>query len=243
MSATSILTLYERLYAHYGPQHWWPRRYGGNWEIVAGALLTQNCAWRNVERALANLYAAGVDSADAVLSTPLPALQELIRPAGFFRQKSAYLHSLAAFYLKHGEEYATACSAAELQRRRRELLALRGVGRETADSILLYAFTQPIFVIDAYTRRVSERHLGIADAVSRRYDDLQAQFMAALPKDTQLYNEYHALLVQFCKDSCLKKGCGALCATLAGGEGGVEAGETDSVNCCAAARHAAKNRC
>lgn len=219
MSETKIPALYERLHAHYGPQHWWPCRYGGSWEIVAGALLTQNCAWRNVERALANLYAAGVNSADAVLSMSLPALQELIRPAGFFRQKSAYLHTMAAFYLKHGVEYATACSPMELQRRRRELLALRGVGRETADSILLYAFAQPIFVIDAYTRRVCERHLGIADAVSRRYDDLQAQFMAALPKDKQLYNEYHALLVRLCKDSCLKKGCGAQCVALADGEG------------------------
>lgn len=220
MSTTTIMALYERLYAHYGPQHWWPCRHGGRWEIVAGAVLTQNCAWCNVERALANLYAAGVDSAAAVLATPLPALQDLIRPAGFFQQKSAYLHSLAAFYLEHDVEYAAACSPVELRRRRRELLALRGVGQETADSILLYAFGQPIFVIDAYTRRVSERHLEIDDATRMHYDDLQALFMAAMPKDTRVYNEYHALLVQLCKDSCRKRGCGWECAVFAAGEEG-----------------------
>lgn len=210
----SILAWYELLLAHYGPQHWWPAQHGGSWEIVAGAILTQNCAWRNVELALANLYGAGVNSAAAVLATPQAALQELIRPAGFFRQKSGYLQTMAAFYEEYSEEFAQPCSGATLQQRRAQLLALKGVGPETADSILLYAFEQPIFVIDAYTRRVSERHLGIADALRCSYDELQAQFMAALPKDRQVYNECHALLLRLCKDSCRKKGCGEPCAAF-----------------------------
>lgn len=208
------MALYERLYGHYGPQHWWPCCSGGRWEIVAGAVLTQNCAWRNVERALANLAVAGVATPEALLATPAEALKECIRPAGFCQQKCAYLQGVAEFFLTWQDEYATACGREELLVRRRRLLAVRGVGPETADSILLYAFGQPTFVIDAYTRRVSQRHLGIDNAARLHYDALQTQFMAALPTATVVYNEYHALMVQLCKDSCQKKGCGVLCAAL-----------------------------
>ena len=199
--------LYRILSAHYGEQHWWPSKSGAPWEVVAGAILTQNCAWHNVEMALANLTALGVDSPQQVLALPLATLQETIRPAGFFTQKSAYLREVARFFIDHADELARPCAAADVHRHRERLLHVKGVGRETADSILLYAFNHPVFVIDAYTRRVAARHLGIASAESLPYDALQAIFMRNLPADTRIYNEYHALIVRLCKDSCRKNAC------------------------------------
>ncbi|MCL1919931.1 MAG: hypothetical protein FWG50_02465 [Kiritimatiellaeota bacterium] len=204
--------LYEALFARYGEQRWWPSKSGAAWEIVAGAVLTQNCAWRNVEKALGNLASLGVDTPQRLLALPLGALREAIRPAGFFMQKSLYLQEAARFHIGHAAAFSTPCAAAELHARRARLLRVRGVGRETADSILLYAFNHPIFVIDAYTRRVAERHLRIPRAATLPYDALQAIFMRNLPNDTRLYNEYHALIVRQCKDTCRKQTCG--CAWL-----------------------------
>jgi endonuclease-3 related protein len=136
-------------------------------------------------------------------------LQELIRPAGFFTQKCAYLKAMAAFMLERELAFEQSTDVWAL---RKELLAVKGVGRETADSILLYAFNKPIFVIDAYTRRVAERHLGLDGSV--HYDILQKTFMDALPSDVTIYNEYHALIVALCKESCHKSGCSELCERL-----------------------------
>ena len=202
-----IHRLYKILFAHYGEQHWWPSRNGSAWEIAMGAVLTQNCAWRNVEKALENLSALGVDTPRHLLALSLATLREAIRPAGFFMQKSVYLQNIAQFFVESSDAFSLPCSEADLRVRRNRLLSVKGVGRETADSILLYAFNQPIFVIDAYTRRVAERHLGIAHAATISYDTLQAIFMSGLPKDTRVYNEYHALIVRLCKDSCRKQSC------------------------------------
>ena len=193
----------------YGPQKWWPCQTGARWEIIAGAILTQNTAWTNVEKAIGNLLSADVMSPERVLATTDTELQELIRPAGFFKQKCAYLKAMAAFMLERESAFE---QSADVWALRKELLAVKGVGRETADSILLYAFNKPIFVIDAYTRRIAERHLGLDGSV--HYDILQKIFMDALPPDVAIYNEYHALIVTLCKDSCHKAGCGERCKSL-----------------------------
>ena len=204
--------MYKTLFAYYGEQHWWPSKSGMQWEIVAGAILTQNCAWRNAEQALENLSEHGAETPQQLLALPLATLRKAIRPAGFFMQKSICLQEVAQFFIEHVKEYTFPCQPVELRARRKRLLSIKGVGKETADSILLYAFNQPIFVIDAYTRRVAERHLNILQAATLAYDILQKIFMKNLPNDTQLYNEYHALIVRLCKDFCLKQRC--LCAPV-----------------------------
>ncbi len=147
-----IRNLFTILLNYYGPQKWWPCQTGERWEIVAGAILTQNTAWTNVEKAIGNLLAADVMSPERVLATPDTDLQKLIRPAVFFTQKCAYLKAMASFMLERESAFEQSTDVWAL---RKELLSVKGVGRETADSILLYAFNKPIFVIDAYTRRVA----------------------------------------------------------------------------------------
>ena len=205
-----ICKLFDILFDYYGPQKWWPCQTGLRWEIIAGAILTQNTAWANVEKAIGNLLSAGVMSPERVLATPDTDLQELIRPAGFFTQKCAYLKAVAAFMLERESAFE---QSADVWALRKELLSVKGVGGETADSILLYAFNKPIFVIDAYTRRVAERHLHLDETL--HYDSLQKIFMDALPADVAIYNEYHALIVALCKESCHKSGCGELCEKVA----------------------------
>ena len=137
---TAICKLFDTLLAHYGPQKWWPCQTGLRWEIITGAILTQNTAWTNVEKAIGNLLSAGVMSPERVLATPDTELQELIRPAGFFTQKCAYLKAMAAFMLERESAFE---QSADVWALRKELLSVKGVGRETADSILLYAFNKP----------------------------------------------------------------------------------------------------
>ena len=204
-----IRKFFDILFEYYGPQHWWPCQTGARWEIITGAILTQNTAWTNVEKAIGNLLSAGVMSPERVLATPDTELQELIRPAGFFTQKSAYLKAMAAFMLERELAFEQSTDVWAL---RQELLSVKGVGRETADSILLYAFNKPIFVIDAYTRRVAERHLLLDGALP--YDILQKIFMDALPPKVAIYNEYHALIVALCKESCKKSACGEICKSF-----------------------------
>jgi len=148
-------------------------------------------------------------SPESVLATPDEQLQELIRPAGFFTQKCAYLKAMAAFMLERESAFE---QSADVWALRKELLSVKGVGRETADSILLYAFNKPIFVIDAYTRRIAQRHLHLDG--NSHYDTLQKIFMDALPSDVAIYNEYHALIVALCKESCHKSSCGERCKSL-----------------------------
>ena len=205
----SIHKFFVTLLDYYGAQYWWPCQSGVRWEIIIGAILTQNTAWTNVEKAIGNLLAANVMSPQKVLETADAELQELLRPAGFFKQKCAYLKAMAQFIIECKGEFE---KSADVWALRKQLLAVKGVGRETADSILLYAFNKPIFVIDAYTRRVAERHLGLDGSV--HYDILQKTFMNALPGDVEIYNEYHALIVALCKESCRKSGCGEICTEI-----------------------------
>ena len=188
--------VYERLFARFGPQYWWPG--DTPFEVVVGALLTQNTAWKNVERAIAALSQASVLSPEGIRGLPETELAALIRPTGYFNQKARRLKGLVAFIDSAGG--LDSLFSQPLPRLREDLLCVTGVGPETADSILLYAAGMPSFVIDAYTRRICSR-LGLC-APDVKYDELQDLFTAHLPEDVRLYNEYHALFVALGKDVC-----------------------------------------
>jgi len=193
--------LSERLAAHFGPLHWWPAE--TPFEVVIGAILTQNTAWRNVEYAIANLKQAQALTPSAIAKLSEADLQQLIRPAGFFRQKAERLQLFVAHLVAHHEGELAHLLSGNLDTVRQELLSLKGVGPETADSILLYAGGRPSFVVDAYTRRLLTR-LGLLQG-EESYDTIRALFMAELPHDSDLFNEYHALIVETCKQYCHKR--------------------------------------
>lgn len=185
--STPALSLYKSLFKRYGPQHWWPAR--TRWEMMVGALLTQNTAWTNVEIALHALTSAKVLVPRKIARMPIRELRRHIRPSGFFRQKSVRLKRLAREYVRDSS----------IIRDRERLLALPGIGPETADSILLYAGNQPAFVVDAYTLRIVER---LGWFKNPEYHAVQMHFVAQLPREVRLYNEYHALLVRLAKEHC-----------------------------------------
>lgn len=196
-----LLEIYRRLYAHFGPQHWWPAE--SPFEVCVGAILTQNTNWRNVERAINNLKARGILSPEALHRLSLEELALLIRPAGYFRIKARRLKNFVDFLvLRYGGELS-ALAEKETEEIRKELLSIKGLGPETADSILLYALERPVFVVDAYTKRILLRH-GLTTEESG-YDELQELFMKNLPQDPELYNEYHALLVACGKHFCVSR--------------------------------------
>ena len=171
-----IRDFYHLLYRQWGPQHWWPAQ--SRFEVIAGAYLTQNTAWTNVERALQQLRSAGVLSLEGIRRTPLPELEQLIRSAGYFRQKAQRLKTFVSYLDKKYGGSLDRMFAVPTATLREELLALNGVGPETADSILLYAGNHPSFVVDAYTRRVLERH-HLAH-LRTSYHDIQRLFDSAL---------------------------------------------------------------
>ena len=191
---------YEWLLARYGPQHWWPG--DTPFEVMVGAVLTQNTAWTNVEKAIAQLKAAEALSAGAILALADAELARLVRPAGYFNVKARRLKALCAFLVAEGvadapERPAMTDPMAELRAR---LLAVHGVGEETADSILLYALGLPSFVVDAYTRRIFGR-LGLLGG-HESYAEIRQRFSQRLAGDACLYNEYHALIVHLGKSVC-----------------------------------------
>ncbi len=210
--------VYKRLIDRYGPQGWWPA--DGPLEMIVGAILTQSAAWDNVEKALNRLKKAGALSASAIRQMPQNELAALIRPSGYYNAKAAKLKAFARWL---GDEYGDdlarlwALDASELRRR---LLAVHGIGEETADSIILYGAHKPVFVIDAYTRRIVDR-LGLSPG-GDSYSDYQSLLQHSIPTDVPLYQEYHALLVRLakevcrpcplCAECCLK----ALCPSAAG---------------------------
>lgn len=202
MTATreTLLEIYHRLLSCYGPQHWWPAE--DAFEVVVGAILTQSAAWTNVEKALSNLKAAGALTPAALLAIPCDRLAALIRPCGYYNAKAkklkAFVQRLESGY--GGDlERLFALDTIEL---RQELLTVHGIGEETADSIILYAARKPVFVIDAYTRRILRR-LALAPS-GDSYGAFQALFAENLPRDEGLYGEYHALLVRHGKEVCRK---------------------------------------
>jgi endonuclease-3 related protein len=198
MIREELLEIYKLLFKRFGPQHWWPGK--TRFEIIIGAILTQNTNWGNVKKAISNLKTAKQMIPEALHKLKHEQLAELIRPAGYFHIKAHRVKSFLGWLfenydgkLKNLEQIGTA-------QLREELLAVKGIGPETADSILLYAFERPIFVIDAYTARVMCRHHLIE--LGADYSQLQDLFQSNLPQDVKLFNEYHALLVRVGKDFC-----------------------------------------
>jgi endonuclease III related protein len=194
------MEIFEALLRHYGPLHWWPA--DTPFEVCVGAILTQNTNWTNVEKAIANLRREGLLSAEALWDLDRERLAELIKPSGFFNVKSDRLKDFVGWLLeRHGS--LDAMFNGEWPDLREELLAVRGIGRETCDSILLYAGEKPSFVVDAYTKRLFSR-LGLIRETDS-YEEVRSMFMELLPPDRALYNEYHALIVEHCKRHCRKK--------------------------------------
>jgi endonuclease-3 related protein len=184
----------------YGAQRWWPAR--SRFEIIVGAILTQNTAWTNVEKGIEALRAAGLLEPAAMARATRARLATLIRPTGYFNQKADRLLGFLSFLRRrHGGDLDRLLDL-PIDELRRQLLDLSGIGPETADSIVLYAAAGPVFVVDAYTRRILGRHALLAGDVS--YDGIQQQLHGALPADARLFNEYHALLVRVGKEHCLK---------------------------------------
>jgi endonuclease-3 related protein len=229
----TVRAIYGKLSRAWGPQHWWPAQ--TPFEVILGAILTQNTSWTNVERALANLREAGVLSVEGIRELSLDELERLVRSSGYFRQKAQRLKNFIAFLDEHFSGSVDAMFATPTQELRAELLALKGIGPETADSILLYAGHHPIFVVDAYTRRVLERH--DAAAADAKYDEIRTLVEGALRRErplpwdadrkldprrprahppsamsaaprvplAQVYNEMHGLFVQLGKHYCRKQ--------------------------------------
>lgn len=193
-----LLNIYRILLDHYGPRHWWPA--DTPFEVAIGAILTQNTNWRNVEKALARLREKDLLSVEALLALDTPALEELIRPSGYFRQKARRLQGFCAHLQEHHRGRLERLLAQDLEPAREELLGLHGIGPETADSILLYAGGHLSFVIDAYTLRLFSR-LGLL-AETTPYPQARNFFMEHLPPETALYNEYHALIVIHGNETC-----------------------------------------
>lgn len=192
--------IYAKLLKAYGPQNWWPAE--TPFEVIVGAVLTQNAAWRNVERAIANLRDAGALSIEAIHRLSDEELGELIRPAGYFRLKARRLKNLIRFIVQEYDGSLEAMFAVDAAALREQLLSLNGIGPETADSILLYAAGKPVFVVDAYTARIFKRHGWIEFEAG--YHDLQEHVESSLPADVAVYNEYHALLVRLGNQHCRK---------------------------------------
>lgn len=195
-----LLTVYRRLFRRFGPRHWWPGE--TPFEVAVGAVLTQNTAWTNVERAIAGLKRARALSPRRILAAAPRRLARWIRPAGYFNLKARRLRALVAWWAGQGNPVVTT-RRRPLAALRQELLGIYGVGPETADSILLYALGRPAFVVDTYTKRIFARHGWVSWDAS--YEALQRVFTRRLPQDAALYNEYHALLVELGKTTCLKR--------------------------------------
>lgn len=196
----SLTEVYRRLFDAFGPQRWWPG--DSPFEVIVGAVLVQNTNWQNVRRAIDNLRRADLLDPHALHDVPPPQLEGLIRPAGYFRLKARRLRSVLEFLVGRYDGSIERMFAGDLSALRAELLAVHGVGPETADSILLYAGGLPAFVVDAYTHRVFARH-GWID-FHADYHAVQDHFQGGLPEDVDLYNEYHALLVHLGKHYCRK---------------------------------------
>ena len=189
--------IYDMLHARYGNLNWWPAK--SPYEVIVGAVLTQNTSWSNVERAIANFKERLFP--ETILDIRHDELADLIRSAGFFNQKAAYLKEVTKWYAGYGFD-VPAVRRDPIEKLRPELLNVKGIGRETADSILLYAFGFPTFVVDAYTIRLCDR---FPIKAGKGYDAVKSHFEKTVEKDTGIYNNYHALIVINGKNHCKKK--------------------------------------
>jgi len=193
--------IYARLLESFGPQYWWPAQ--SQFEIIVGAILTQNTNWGNVEKALANLKRKKLLSPQAFQNITRSKLAHLIKPAGYFNVKARRLKNFISFLFKEYGGLLRKMGTEDCSVLRRKLLAVNGIGPETADSILLYAFDKPVFVVDSYTRRILYRHNIISP--NENYHTIQEMFMRSLKCDQKMFNEYHALIVRLGKDYCKTK--------------------------------------
>ncbi len=202
-----LLQLFNRMKSYFGSPNWWPGE--TPFEIMVGAILTQNTNWRNVEIAIKNLKEKGVLDPASILNMPMDELCYLIKPSGFYKQKAKRLKDFSRYIMENYNGSIEAMGKKDLEELRKELLSIKGIGEETADSILLYALKKPIFVVDAYTYRILKRHGLIPEEIS--YSELQSLFMDNLPEDVELYSDFHALFVltgkNFCKKDPLCKEC------------------------------------
>ena len=193
--------IYQRLFHAFGPQHWWPG--DSPFEISVGAILTQNTNWGNVEKAIHNLKKQDALAVKTIHDMPFQKLAELIKPAGYFNVKAKRLKNFIHFLMNKYHGSMKRIGDGDMQVIRKILLDVNGIGPETADSILLYALGKPLFVIDAYTKRVLSRH-GIMGN-EKSYDNFQELFHSSLKKNIRLFNEYHALFVKVGKTYCKRK--------------------------------------
>lgn len=202
MKATRrLLTrIYEVLYRAFGPRHWWPA--DSAFEVIVGAILTQNTSWKNVEKAIWRLREEKVLNARALYRMPQKRLAEMIRSAGYFNVKAQRLKNFLDFLFKRYGGSIKKVFAQPGDELRRQLLQVKGIGPETADSILLYAGQKPFFVVDAYTKRIFSRHHFFHEG--SKYEDVQAFFMRRLPHDVSLFNDYHAQIVKVGNTLCLR---------------------------------------
>ncbi len=213
MSHPALLQIFETLLTRYGPQDWWPGE--TPFEVCVGAILTQNTNWGNVEKAISNLKRAACLSITSIGALDTSELAALIRPAGYFNLKADRLQTFARYVQQDYAGSLEQLFGIPWQQARTGLLSVRGIGPETADSILLYAGEKPSFVVDSYTRRIFSRLGLVSEQIC--YNELRAFFMERLPLDAALFNEYHALIVELgknicrptprCSDCCLRMCC------------------------------------
>lgn len=197
----TLLDYYRAMLEALGPSRWWPGH--SPFEVCLGAILTQNTNWSNVEKAITNLKDRGLLDPETLFHLDPEHLEQLIKPAGFFRVKRQRLHNFLAFLQDTVDFELELLAKQPLDALRPSLLAVKGIGPETADSMLLYGFHKPSFVVDAYTARICNRHFLTVEDIG--YEELRSFFLEVLPEDVELYNEYHALLVRVGKTWCLKR--------------------------------------
>jgi endonuclease-3 related protein len=195
-----LITIYRKLHQTYGPRHWWPGE--TSFEVMVGAILTQNTSWRNVEKAIQKLKMNGVLNPEGIHPLKKSRLASLIRSSGYYRVKADRLKSFVDFLFEEYGGDLKRMKRGRLADLREKLLGVKGIGPETADSILLYGLEKPIFVVDAYTKRILSRHGVISEMAS--YEEVQKLFMDHLPPDEKLFNEYHALFVHLGNTLCKK---------------------------------------
>ncbi len=201
MITEQLNEIYQILFERFGPQHWWPGE--TCFEIITGAVLTQNTNWTNVEKAIANLKSANLLTPEGLHNLDVSKLAELIKPAGYFNIKAKRLKNFLGWLFDNFDGQLTKLKKLNTDRLRAELLGIKGIGPETADSILLYAFDRPVFVVDAYTARIVCRHQ-LIDA-GADYEQLRELFQSNLSQDYKMFNEYHALFVRLGKEFCKTK--------------------------------------
>jgi len=198
MLSDQLKEIYDLLFKRFGPQDWWPG--DTPFEVIVGAILTQNTNWTNVEKAITNLKNAKVLPPDKLRLLDIKKLAELIRPAGYFNIKAKRLKNFLDWFFENYSGKLENLKNVQTDELRQQLLSVKGIGPETADSILLYALNRPVFVVDAYTARICSRHHLTDEGAD--YHQIQEMFESNLASDIQLFNEYHALIVHVGKDFC-----------------------------------------